>query len=277
MLRRGGPNADGVAAARELSRQGVAAMEMGQWQQAEDLLNKSLVSVPDDAATRRWLAETMWHRDAKQDALAQMEEAVRQEPENASLLVRAGEMSLAAGARDMALAHAEQAVRIDPTLAPAWVLRGRCFQQINQPDRALADLQHALEFGPDSSDVLLDVATLYRQRGQPARSLTTLHHLLDTYSPGQEPQNVLVLEGLALMDLGRPQQACETLAAATRRGPATADGLFYLAEAYSAAGDIEQATAAAEQALALNASHQPSRELLLQLASRAGSADVQRR
>ena len=48
---------------------------------------------------------------------------------------------------------------------------------------------------------------LYRQRGQATRSLTTLHHLLETYPPGEEPQSVLMLEGLTLLDLGRPQQA----------------------------------------------------------------------
>ncbi len=277
MLRRRGQNPEGVAVARELSRQGVAAMEAGNWQQAEELLNKAVIGAPGDAATRRSLAEVMWHREARQDALAQIEEAVQKDPGNASLQVRAGEMSLAAGAREDALAHAERAIRNDPNLSEAWALRGRCFQRMNQPDRALADLQHALEFSPNNADVLLDVATIYRERGQAERSLTTLHHLLDTYSPGIEPQNVLTLEGLALLDLGRPQQACEPLAAAMHRGPPSPDGLYYLAQAYSAAGQMEQAITTAQQALALNATHEPSRQLLAQLAARTSPGDVQRR
>ena len=69
MLRRRGPSADEIAAARELSRQGVAAMESGKWQQAENLLKKSLDTSPDDAATRRSLAEALWHRGAEQEAI----------------------------------------------------------------------------------------------------------------------------------------------------------------------------------------------------------------
>jgi len=277
MLRRRCPNSEDVAAARELSRQGVAAMDTGQWQQAEDLLKKSLADAPHDAATRRSLAEVLWHRDDKQAAMAQMELAMQQDSDNATLRVRAGEMSLMTGARESALSQAERAIRSDPQSADAWALRGRCFKQMNQPDRALADLQHALDFAPNDSEVLLEVATIYRERGEAARSLTTIHRLLDTYSPGIEPQSVLRLEGLTLMDLGRSQQACDVLAAAARRGPPDADGLYYLAQAYSAAGHPEQATEAAQQALALNAAHVPSRQLLTKLAASTSPDEVQRR
>jgi tetratricopeptide (TPR) repeat protein len=277
VFRHKGPTPEGVAASRELSRQGVAAMETGQWQQAEDLLRKALQTSPDDASTHRSMAEALWHRGARQEAIAQIEEAIEHDSNNSSLRVRAGEMDLATGATDAALTHAERAIRSDPRSAAAWALRGRCFLQKNQGDRALADLQHSLEFAPDDADVLLDVAMIYRQRGQAARSLTTVHHLLDTYPPGEESQQALTLEGLALLDLKRPQQACEVFAAAAKHGPPTADSLYNLAQAYSAAGDIGQAAATAQQALVLNASHQPSRELLTQLAARVPSGGIERR
>jgi tetratricopeptide (TPR) repeat protein len=274
---RRGRDAEGIAAARELSRQGVAAMEAGKWQEAEDLLNKSVIGAPEDASARRWLAEALWQRQARQEAIAEIERAVDCDKRNAELRVRAGEMALASGATDVALKHAEKAIGCDPALASAWALRGRCFRRLNQSDRALADLQHALEFVSDRSDVLLDIAMIYRERGLPERSLTTLHRLLDTYSPGSEPQSVLMLEGVVLLELGRPQQACEALAAAKERGPPSADGLYYLAQAYLAAGQTQQATATAYEALALNASHEPSRQLLMQLAARTSPEGVERR
>ena len=274
MLHRRCPSAESVTASRELSRQGVAAMELGQWQEAEELLKKALAASPGDASTHRSMAEVLWHRNARPEALGEIEEAVKLDPTNAVIATCAGEMSLSAGDHDIALAHAEQAIRSDSQLPAAWALRGRCFQKMNQPDRALADLQHALEFAPNSSDVLLDVAVIYRQRGQAARCLTTLHSLLDTYTPGDEPQSVLMLQGLTLMDLGRPQQATESLAAAAHRGKPSADVLCYLAQAYSAAGQIELATTTAHQALALNGSHQASRQLLTQLAARSAPGET---
>lgn len=274
---RRGPAAERAAACREFSRQGIAAMEAGQWQRAEMLLQQAIEASPEDAEARRQMAEVLWKRGATLEAMSQIAAAHRARPNDAHLAARAGEMALALDDREAALAHAEQAIRLDPQLATAWALRGRVFWQLQQPDRALADLGRALEFAPGSSDVLLDLAAMYRERGQPARCLTTLHHLHDTYPPGDEPQAVLVLEGLTLLDLNRPHQACDALLAAAQRERPTAQVLYYLAHAQYAAGRYTQATAAAQQALALDASHQPSRQLLAQLAAHATPDEPQRR
>jgi tetratricopeptide (TPR) repeat protein len=269
---RRGPVPEDVAACRELTQQGSTAMEMGQWDQAEALLTRAVKASPTDSTTRAHLAEVLWHRGATEDALLQIEAAVRLDGADASLIVRDGEMRLATGETDKALACADEAIRLNPKLSTAWALRGRVYWRTNETERALADMQRALQYAPDSPDVLMDVSALYRQRGQHDRCLTTLHHLLDTYPPGQETQLALWMEGLTLADLGRPQQAMESLAAANRKGPPNADILYQLAEAQLAAGQPEEATTTARQALAVNASHGPSRELLLQLASHPDAA-----
>lgn len=266
---RRGPVPDEVAKCRELTQQGVAAIELGQWQQAELLLNRATKASPVDSVTRQHLAEVLWHRGATEDALVQMEAAVRLDSGDSTLVVRSGEMLLATGAVDEALERAEEAIRLSPTLSSAWVLRGRAHWRMNEVDRALADLHRALQYAPDSSDVLMDVAALYRQRGQHDRCLTTLHHLLDSYPSGQEPQTALWMEGMALAELGRPQQASDSLQAASRQGPPNADILYYLAQAQLASGSPSDAAATAHEAVATDASHQPSRRLLIELASHA--------
>jgi predicted Zn-dependent protease len=266
-----------VTAARELSRQGVAALEAGQPQQAEELLKKSLAASPDDASSRRYMAETLWRRGAGDDAISQISEAVRLEPTNAALAVRAGEMYLAVGHREAAEAQAERAVRLDPTCAGAWALRGRCFEKMNLPDRALSDLERAVELAPDRSELLLEVASMYRRRGQNTRCLTAVYHLLDTYPTGEEPQSVLVMQGQTLMDLQRPQQATDAFLAGIQRGPPSADVYFLLAQSYMASGRLPEATAAAQQALAVNAAHDATRLLLAQLAAQVDPTTPQRR
>jgi tetratricopeptide (TPR) repeat protein len=274
---RRGKHAEAIAATRELSRQSAAAMQMGQWQQAETLLRQGLEAWPDDAEIRRQLAEALWHRGAANEAMSHVAAAVRLKPCDASLAVRAGEMALAAGARDAALERSQDAIRLDPQLASAWALRGRVFRQLNQPERALADMQRALVLAPDNAELLLELAILYRERGEPTRCLTTLHHLHDTYPLGEEPQNALVLEGQTLMDLKRPHQAAEVFAMATQRAPANADLMFYLAQAESASGDYASATSAAQQSLALNSSHEASRKLIAELAAHQKTGEPQRK
>jgi tetratricopeptide (TPR) repeat protein len=266
-----------AAAGRELTRQAVDAMQAGQWPQAEVLLRQAFEASPDDAQVRRQLAEALWQRGATTEAMSHMAAAMKLEPVNAKLATRAGEMSLAVGDRSAALAHAEHAIRLEPQLSAAWALRGRIFRQLNQTDRALADLQRALEFAPGSSDVLMDLALMYRERGQAARCLTTLHHLHDSGPPGGNSQPALILEGLALMDLERPHQAADVFLEAAHRGPPNADLLYYLAQSQSAAGRYGEATSAVQQALAVDGSHQASRQLLAQLAEQSTAVQPQRR
>ena len=271
-LRRG-PVPEDVATCRDLTQQGVAAMEMGNWPEAERLLQSAIEASPVDAATRHYLAEVLWHRGVTEAALVQMEEAVRLDETDPTLVVRLGEMRLGTGATEMALERADQAIALNPKLAPAWALRGRAYWRMNQTDRALADLQWSLQFAPDTSDVLMDVAAIYRQRGQHDRCLTTLQHLLDTYPPGQGTQLAYWMEGLTLADLGRPQQAVESLRIANQQGAANADILYYLAQAQLAAGRPAAAATAAQQALAVSPPHTPSRQLLAELATRTNAAE----
>jgi tetratricopeptide (TPR) repeat protein len=258
-----------VAKCRDLTQQGVAAMELGNWKDAEKLLQTAVEASPVDSATRQYLAEVLWHRGATEAALVQMEAAVRLDSSDPTLIVRLGEMQLGTGATEKALTRADEAILLNPKLASAWALRGRAYWRMNQTERALADLQRALQFAPDSSDVLMDVAAIYRQRGQHDRCLTTLHHLLDTYPTGQATQLAYWMEGLTLNDLGRPQQAVDSLRSANQKGPPNADILYYLAQAQLASGHPDAATAAAQEALAVNPTHTASRELLTQLATRA--------
>jgi tetratricopeptide (TPR) repeat protein len=271
------PVPEEIATCRELSRQGVAAFEMGRWVESEVLLRKAIEASPNDSETRRYLAEALWHRGAADEALREIEAALSMDRYDASLNVRAGEMWLAVGDTKQAIAHAEQAIGIDPKLASAWALRGRVFWQMNETDRAMADLQRALQYAPNNSDVLLDLAALYRQRGQPTRCLTTLHHLLETYPPGEEPQLVLLLEGLTLSELGRPQQAVESLLAASQRGPRNVEVLYRLAQAQLAAGDPATAAITAEQALAVDATHEQSRKLVAELSQPVAPNGTMRR
>jgi tetratricopeptide (TPR) repeat protein len=271
-LRRG-PVPEDVAACRDLTQQGVTAMEMGKWPDAEQLLQSAVEASPVDAATRHYLAEVLWHRGATAAALVQMEEAVQLDNTDPALVVRLGEMQLGTGATEESLAHADEAIALNPKLASAWALRGRVYWRMNQTERALADLQWSLQFTPDRSDVLMDVAAIYRQRGQHDRCLTTLQHLLDTYPPGQGTQLAYWMEGLTLADLGRPQQAVDSLRVANQQGPANADILYYLAQSQLAAGHPDAAATAAQQALAVNPSHTPSRQLLTKLAARTSAAE----
>jgi tetratricopeptide (TPR) repeat protein len=240
----------------------MAAVDRNHWAEAEMLFAEGVKICPDDPDVRRHYAEALWHRGARQEAVAQLLEASQKCPEDAALRVRIAEMQLALGHVDLALQTAQLALDLDPRLAAAWAVRGRIRQAQGQPRQALADFHRALEWDPADRTVQLEIAELYRQLNQPQRALVALQSLADSYPPGEEPQQVLFLQGLACLELNRPDAAAENFAAASLRGKPTAEIFRRLAEAELLAGRPVQAAAAAGKALALAPEDQPSRKLL---------------
>lgn len=258
----GGAIPASLAASRQLSRQGVAALERRQFDQAESLLAKAVQSCPVDVDARCNYAEALWQRGQRQEAIGQLEEAIKLAGDDASLRVRMAEMQLAAGRIHLARQHAERALDLDPKKSAAWTVRARTARAVGDWRAALADYHRAMAGEPNDRAILLEVAEVYRELNQPERALATLHRLADTYAPGEEPQQVLYLQGLAYMALGRATDAAETLTLAAAREQPSPEVLYRLGQAELAAGRADEAAAAARRALQIDPEHAPSRELL---------------
>jgi len=276
-IRREGPISESLATSRQLTQRGIAAAQRGRADKAESLLADAVKACPADLAARRQYAEVLWRRDARPEAIAQLQAAVRLNSEDATLLVRLAQMQLESGQLEAAWQNAEAALDINPKLASAWAARGRVMRAIGRHRQALADYHRSLGLAPGNQEILLEVAELNQHLGRPQRALATLHALADTYSPGEEPQRVLHLTGLAYMALGRHQEGIEKLAAALIAGDATAEMYYHLGEAQLLAGHPLQAAEAARQALALEPHHPQSVELLGRLGLAAQGQDPPRR
>jgi tetratricopeptide (TPR) repeat protein len=249
-------------------------LERGQGVEAQTLLAKAVKTCPTDPEARRHYAETLWQQNARAEAVAQLEEACRLLPDDPTPLVRLAEMDLAIGQVEPARRNAEMAIDLNPKLGPAWVIRGRVMQASGDLGQALADYQRAVGYLPSDRAILLEVAELYRQLRQPQRALETLQSLAETYySPAEVPQQVHYLTGLAYSATGRWDDAAESLSTAATCGPPTPEILYRLGEARWSAGHPAEASAALQQALAMEPRHQPSLELLrrMEVASRPRS------
>lgn len=250
--------ADDVVSARQLSLQGMAAVEQGRWQDAESYFNRALETHSSDERAHRQLAEVQWQRGAGDEAIEHMAQAARLSGGDASVTIRLGEMYLAQGDLVRANTAAEEAIRVDRTEAGAWALKGHVLRQQGKRAEALAAYHRALSHQEHYAEVQLAAAEIYRELGRPQRMLGTLEALADQYPPGTQPQQVLFMQGLALKSLNRHHDAVETLSLAARRGPPTADLLYELADAQLHAGDPTNARLALSQALALSPRHPAS-------------------
>lgn len=247
-------------------------MDTGQWGRAEDLLAQAVKTCPANGDAHRAYAEALWNGGQRERALMQIREAIRLNDRDPLLFVRAAEMQLAQGRTEFAMQAAQRAVDLDPKLAAAWSVRARIHRANQANEEALADFHRALGYDRGNRALEWEIAELYRQMNQPQRALTALQTLADQYPPGEEPQAVLYSQGLALLELGRANDAAETLAVAAGRGGPNPDVLYQLAQAQWQAGQAKPALDAARQALDLSPNHEPSRKLLdeIQFAQRPG-------
>jgi len=257
-----GPVPESLAASRQLTMQGNAALDQGHPSQALKHLAEAVEICPLDPDARRGYGEALWHEGRHEQAVAQMAEAARLTPDDAPLRVRLAEMHLAIGREDRAMEAAEAALDCNPKLASAWTIRAQLIATAGKPRQALADYQRALSYAPEDREVMTAIAELYRRLNQPAQALAMLNTLAETYPPGEEPAEVTRLQGMAYLALGRFEDAAEAYRTSLAGQRPTADLLCQLAEAEALCGRRDQAESAARQALALQPSHQPSRHLL---------------
>lgn len=260
-----GPVPRSLLLSRQLSQQGVSAMERGNWTRADELLAQAVKVFPQDAEARFHYAEVLWHRGEQRAALEQIDEALTLSPDDARLLACAVQMKIGAGQCDEADELIERALDVDPKNASLWTLRGRLRRRRGEPREALADYHRALGYRPDDRETLLEVAELYRQLNQPQRALAALQTLSESYPPGEEPAEVLYLMGLAYDALGRHAEAADALASARDRGPPAVDVLYRLAEAQFKARRQSESRQTALQVLALAPDHAGAVTLLERL------------
>ena len=262
MLSRHGPVSRSLVESRQLCQRGIAAMERGQWKEAEGLLSEAVDACPENQDSHRHYAEVLWRKGRRLEAVEHLEQANRLAVDDASLMVTIAEKRLALGQVEAARQNAQNALDLDPKLPEAWAARGRVRRREGQLRMALADYHRALGLAPDDSEILMEVAEVYTEMGRPQQSLAALHKVANTWPPGDEPQRLSYLEGLSYSALGRYDEAVDSLLAAVARDNPTPDVLFRLGEAELLAGRLTRAAAAAQQALFIDPGHQPSLGLL---------------
>lgn len=239
---------ESVVAARQLSLQGIEAMQHGQFTEAETLFGMSLEKCPLDERTRRHYAQMLWRRGEREQAVAHMEEAVRLSGGVPAMLVELGDMYFESNDLARAEQQADLAIAGNRQLAAAWALKGDVLRRRGQADLALAKYHRALAYREHYPRAQFALAEIYRSTGEHARCLSTLQSLADGYPPDQVPARVLFEQGLALKELARPDSAIECFLAARAKGDHSPNLLCHLAETQMLAGDPTNARLTASAA-----------------------------
>lgn len=223
----------------ELSRDGNAALEKGNWEDAEKKLGEAVKLNKKDAELRRHYAEALWLRGKQVESLRQLDEAIKRGgAEDGSLHISLAEKRLAMDDPATAYAHADEAVRLAAADHKAWALRAKAgwFLASREPQTATSDgassdsfrqrmLQsrndyyRALSLSPDNRDILPELAAVQMLCGQPEHALATWQSLQELFPPDAVPADLLRGKAEAYIALSRFDDALSALHEARGREP----------------------------------------------------------
>jgi len=236
---------ESIAAARQLSLQGIDAQQRNDWGRAESLFATAILKCPSDERARAGYAESLWQRGTWQQAVVQMEESVRLSGGDPTRRVRLGQMYRSVGDLTRAQNQADQALAANNQLGAAWALRGQILLAQGNRGEALASFHRALSYDNTLPGVQLAIAEIYAQENRPQRALATLQSFAANSPPGQAAE-IALRQARALVALNRQGDAIQLLAKAAERNDAPATVLQELAATQISAGDAAGARRAIE-------------------------------
>jgi tetratricopeptide (TPR) repeat protein len=238
--------------ARRLSGQGFQAMHDDRWGIAETLFSDALdVSKTNDRA--HWgLAESLWKRGQRDLAIEHMEQAVRLSAGDPRLVQRLGRMYLELGRLEEAEKHSIWALQLQRDSEDVWALRGDCLRASGHDDEALAAYHRALALRPDFPEVQLQAAEIYSADRRFDRVLATLDRLQDGVGVDETLARVDMLQGIAMRQLGRTEEARRCFARAAVKDPDDASPHLEIASLAQQRGEFDAAERSLAVAVRLN-------------------------
>jgi Tfp pilus assembly protein PilF len=227
--------------AREMTCDGIDAMQRGRTLEAQGLFAKAAQAAPDDQRIRAELARTLAVNGQLEQAIEQMRHAVALSGGEASYHVELGELYLQTKRLLQAREQADLALNANRRLAGAWSLRGRVEAELGQLEQARTSLHRALAHDHELSDVSFRLAQIYFELDQPQRSLAVLDNLTRRYTADDIPAEYILLDARALADLGQLDQSADRLALVADRPEPDPAILLELSRIHQLRGDLGNA------------------------------------
>lgn len=188
---------------RIITALGIAMIDGGRFDEAIDLLTRSLALVDFDPETWNSLGVAHWNKGRYEDALAAYEKALALDGNNAIVLNNRGSLFLSRALKlrspdDLERANDDfrRAVALDPRYASAWNGLGVGLQRSGDAEGAIAAWTKAVELKPDLGFALYNLGLGLLGRGDKAGALGYLTRYKDLAYAGLSAEDRAKLDEL---------------------------------------------------------------------------------
>jgi predicted TPR repeat methyltransferase len=232
-----GVSAEAFEAAKRLFLEGLAAHEGRDHARAEALFLASLERLPGRVSTLVNLAAARLALDRPADALAPLDEALAQAPDDADVWCQRGQVLGRLRRLDDALASFDRALALNAGHAAATYHRGMALNALHRPADASTAFERLVELQPDSAEAHFRRGQTLQRLQRPADALLALDRALEL-RPADHA--VWTQRGSVLAQLGRNDDAAQSFREALRHGGDAELNGWYLG---SLTGDAKEAAA----------------------------------
>ena len=182
---------------------GIIMIDNGRFNEAVDLLNRSLASIDFDPETWNYLGVAYWNTGRFGEALEAYERALGLDANYAIVFNNRGSLFLSRFFKDKkpddlsrAAADFRQAIELDPAYASAWNGLGITSSQAGDGTGAIAAWRKAVELKPDFGLALYNLGLGLLGRGDKAGALEAFNKYKDLYYTTLPASDRAKLDGL---------------------------------------------------------------------------------
>ena len=193
---------------------------------------------PENAVAYDARGSAAYNRGEFDKAIADWTEAIRLNPEVADLHDNRGLAYVRNGKYDRAIADFTEAIRLDPKLATAYNNRGFVYQNMKQLDQAVADYSETIRLDPDAVMARGNRGSLHAAMGQYEKAIADFSRLIQL-DPNSVP--AYSFRGVAYHQLGQYDKAVADFTQAIRLDPTQPLSYSDRAAAYRALGNKQNA------------------------------------
>ncbi|HTG44164.1 MAG TPA: tetratricopeptide repeat protein [Verrucomicrobiae bacterium] len=206
---------------------------------AEQILTQARSAQPEDGSLTQALFELYRISGKYTNALAVIDQQVRQTPTNLVVLLQKAELQLNNDDLNGAHSTVEQVLNIAPKSGPALLFQAFVFIRQTNYTQAQASLEKVLQVDPENSQALLYRGIVLMEQNQGEKAREAFNSVLE-----KQPENVAALRNRAILDLRaqRWSQAKEDYLRLRKLTPRSHAVMYGLAEIAYAQKDFIEAT-----------------------------------
>jgi tetratricopeptide (TPR) repeat protein len=193
-------------------------------------------------------AKTYKERGEYKRALADLEQALSLNPNDAGALCNRGNLFYLMRNRERALDDLDRSISLDSTIADAWNSRGAVRSSLGRHEQGLADFNRAIELNRDFPDAYLNRANTLLAMKRYGEAMTDYDAYI-SWEAGDA--RGYFCRGLARFSIGDAAGACEDYGKALRIEPNFREAYLFRSKAFAALKRYESALHDALQAQAL--------------------------